>query len=304
MKIAIAGAGAVGGYFGALLKKAGHDVIFLARGQHLEAMKQSGLTVQKNNESISVDGTFTDDIATFLDAELILICVKSPDTRVTAEQIKALGNDKAMILTLQNGVDNEEQLIDAFGQDRVLTAATYISAHIEKPGVIKQDGVVKLIIGSLHDSSVPKCNEIAELFNEAKIDTDVNDAIMESKWKKALWNATFNPLAAVANATVGEILDHDELSTTAEHVCREVLKVANELGIPLGEKMVDVVFRQAEFAREHKPSMLQDRLEQKRMEVDSLAGYFVKKGRQLGVATPTMQVLYSTLLFIDNKNER
>lgn len=302
MKIGIAGAGAVGGYFGAYLKQAGHDVVFLARGKHLEAMKEDGLTIIGNDdEQMTVDGVFTNDLTPFLDAELILFCVKSPDTRATAEQIKSLGNDDSIILTLQNGVDNEEILTDIFGEERVLSAATYISSHIERPGIIKQDGVVKLIIGALHEASVPTCQHIADVLNEASIDTGVNDAIMESKWKKVLWNATFNPLAALSQATVGEILDNEELRMTAENVCREVLEVANKNGIALGEKMVDVTFKKAEFARGHKPSMLQDRLNRKKMEVESLSGYFVKKGRELGVSTPATQALYSNLLFIDYK---
>ncbi len=299
LKIGIAGAGAVGGYFGACLKQAGHDVVFLARGRHLEEMQQSGLTIIGKDGEMTVDGIFTDDIAKFSDVELILFCVKSPDTRATAENIHALGNDDAMILTLQNGVDNEEILMEIFGEKRVLSAATYISSHVEKPGVIKQDGVVKLLIGALHESSASTCRHIANVLKEAGIDTAAVDNVMESKWKKVLWNATFNPLAALSKANVGEILDNHELRETAENICREVLEIANKCGIPLGEKMIEATFKKAEFVREHKPSMLQDRLNGKKMEVESLSGYFVKKGRALGIRTPTVQALYSSLLFID-----
>lgn len=301
MKIGIAGAGAVGGFFGAYLKQAGHDVTFLARGKHLEAMKQSGLTIIGKDGEFTVDGFFTDDIDAFYDAELILFCVKSPDTRLTAEQIQALGNEKTVILTLQNGVDNEEILLEIFGKERVLSAATYISSHVEKPGVVKQDGVVKLLVGALDEASESTCYNVAQILNEANIDTSVSEAIMESKWKKVLWNATFNPLAALSTAAVGEILDDEELRLTAEHVCREVLEIANQNGIALGEKMIEVTFRKAEFAREHQPSMLQDRLNGKKMEIESLSGYFVKKGRELGVETPVIQAIYSQLRFIDNQ---
>lgn len=300
MKIAVAGAGAVGGYFGAFLKKAGHDVTFLARGKHLEAMKKSGLKVIANGESMTVDGDFTDDLTSFLDAELILFCVKSTDTKETAEKIAELGNDHAVILTLQNGVDNEEVLSDIFGQERILSAATYISSHIEEPGVIHVDGVAKLVIGALHESLVSFRDNVAELFNEANIETLTKDSIMEAKWKKLLWNATFNPLAALSTATVGDILDNKELRETAENICREVLLIANKNGIPLKEKMFTITFKNAELARGHQPSMLQDRLNGKKMEIESLSGYFVKKGRQLGVETPAIQAIYSNLLYIDN----
>ncbi|PWA12824.1 2-dehydropantoate 2-reductase [Pueribacillus theae] len=300
MKIAVAGAGAVGGYLGAFLKKAGHDVTFLARGKHLEAMKKSGLKVIENGEPMTVDGDFTDDLTAFLDAELILFCVKSTDTKETAERISELGNDHAVILTLQNGVDNEEVLSDIFGQERILSAAAYISSHIQEPGVIHVDGVTKLVIGALHESLVSFRDNVAELFNEANIETLTRDSIMEAKWKKLLWNATFNPLAALSTATVGEILDNKELRETAENICREVLLIANKNGIPLKEKMFTITFKNAELARGHKPSMLQDRLNGKKMEIESLSGYFVKKGRQLGVETPAIQAIYSNLLYIDS----
>lgn len=301
MKIAIVGAGAVGGFFGAYLKKAEHDVTFVARGQHLEAMKKSGLKVIANGDAFTVDGVFTNDLHSLSDAELILVCVKSTDTKEIAEQIANLGNEHAIIMTLQNGVDNEEILADVFGVERVLSAATYVSSQISEHGTIKQNGRVKLVIGALHESLVPYRDRIAELFNEAHIDTSTKDTIMEQKWKKFLWNATFNPLAALSTATVGEILDDEELRKTAEKVCREVILIANKSGIPLKKKMFEITFSNAEYARKHKPSMLQDRLRGKRMEIESLLGYLVKKSRRLQVEAPAIQAIYSNLLFIDSQ---
>lgn len=301
MKIGIAGSGAVGGYLGALLKRAGHDVVFLARGKHFEAMEANGLTVISDDEKFVVDGTFTNSIHTFLDAELIIFSVKSTDTFKMAEQINALGNDQAIILTVQNGVDNEEILSDIFGKNRILSSATYMSSSVERPGVIKKTGVVKLLIGALHEKSKQTCQHICDVLKEAGIDTTITDDIVTAKWRKAVWNTTFNPISALSLANVGEILDDEELRLTAETVCREVLEVASKNGISLGDKMFDVIFRQAEFAREHNPSMLQDRLNNKPMEVESLIGYFVKLARKLNVETPAMQLLYSHLKFINQK---
>lgn len=301
MKIGVAGAGAVGGFFGAFLRKAGHDVTFVARGKHLEAMKKAGLTIVSKGESFTVDGVFTDDIRSLSDTELILFCVKSTDTKEVAEQIAQLGNEHSVIMTLQNGVDNEEQLATIFGEERILSAATYVSTHIAEPGVIELGGRAKLVIGSLHDSLIPFRDRIADLFNEAKIETSANDQIMKQKWKKFLWNATFNPLSALSTATVGEILDDKELRKTAETICREVLLIANKSGISLEEKMFEVTFSNAEYARKHKPSMLQDRLNGKKMEIESLAGYLVKKSKELQVGTPVIQAIHSNLLFIDSQ---
>lgn len=301
MKIGIAGSGAVGGYLGAFLKKAGHDVVFLTRGKHLEAMEANGLTIINDNEEFIVDGTFTNNIHSFLDADLIIFSVKSTDTIAMAEKIKSLGNDQTIILTVQNGVDNEEILSEIFGKERILSCATYMSSEVQRPGVIKKSGVVKLFIGALHEESMQACQHICSVLNEANISASINDDILTSKWKKAIWNTTFNPIAALSLANVGEILDDDELRLTAETVCQEVIAVGNKSGISLGDKIFDVVFRQAEFARTHKPSMLQDRLNNKPMEVESLLGYFVKKARELNVETPAMQLLYSHLRLINNK---
>lgn len=301
MRIGIAGSGAVGGYLGALLKKAGHDVVFLARGKHFEAMKANGLTVITDGEKFVVDGTFTNSIHAFLDAELIIFSIKSTDTFKMAEQIKALGNDQAIILTVQNGVDNEEILSDIFGRNRILSCATYMSSSVERPGVIKKTGVVKLFIGALDERSKQTCQHICDVLKDAGIDTTITDDIVTAKWRKAVWNTTFNPISALSLANVGEILDDEELRLTAEIVCREVLDVASKNGISLGDKMFDVTFRQAELARIHNPSMLQDRLNNKPMEVESLIGYFVKLARKLNVETPAMQLLYSHLKFINQK---
>ncbi|MFA8440008.1 ketopantoate reductase family protein [Pueribacillus sp. YX66] len=208
---------------------------------------------------------------------MILVCVKSTDIKEIAEQIANLGNEHAIIMTLQNGVDNEEILADVFGVERVLSVATYVSSQISEHEMIKQDGRVKLVIGVLHESLVPYRDRIAELFNEAHIDTSTKDTIMEQKRKKFLWNATFNPLAALLTAKVGEILDDEEPRKIAEKVYREVILIANINGIPLKKKMFEITFSNVEYARKHKPSMLQDRLRGKKMEIESLLGYLVKK---------------------------
>ena len=185
MKIAIAGAGAVGGFIGACLKKAGNDVVFLARGNHLAAMIEKGLEV-KGERSFIVDGEFTDDVERFSDAELSLFSVKSTDTKAMAEQVAPHLNEGAIVLTLQNGVDNEETLSAIFGADRVLAAATYMQAHIEAPGVIHNEGTTQVVIGALVDTMKEEAEKVVEVFKSAGIKTKVHGNIIESKGKKLL----------------------------------------------------------------------------------------------------------------------
>lgn len=304
MKIGVAGAGAVGCYFGGRLYVAGHEVTFLARGKHLHAMRQQGLAIQEEDQEYIVDGTFTEHVADLADADLVLFCVKSNDTKEMAEQLKAILKETAMVMTMQNGVDNEETLLDVFGADRILSAVTYIQAAVDPPGKIRQQGRVKLVIGDLGSSS-DIVSDVVSLLQEAGVDTVPSENILSRKWNKLMWNATFNPLSALSGARVGEILDDDQLRKTAETICREVIDVAIHKGLPVdAESTVSQIFSRAEIARQHRTSMLQDRLRGKRMEVEAMCGYITKQGALYGLQTPAMQSIYSALNFVNQQQGR
>ncbi|SFJ49178.1 2-dehydropantoate 2-reductase [Halobacillus dabanensis] len=304
MKIGIAGAGAVGCYFGGKLYEAGHEVTFLARGEHLKAMSQQGLSIQEENRDFSVDGFFTNDVTALADVELVLFCVKSSDTKEMAEQLQAVLDEKALVMTMQNGVENEEILIDVFGAERILSAVTYIQASVDEPGKIRQQGRVKLVIGELDPSTDIKSG-VVSLLQEADVDTVPSGNILAKKWNKLMWNATFNPLSALSGARVGEILDDDQLRQTAETICREVIDVAIHKGLPVdAEATISQIFSRAEIARQHRTSMLQDRLRGKRMEVEAMCGYITKQGALYGLNTPAMQSIYSALNFVNQQQGR
>lgn len=303
MKIGIAGAGAVGSYFGAVLQKAGHQVTFLARGNHLIEMEKNGLTVSGEEESLHTKTAFTDDINDLSKSDLILFCVKSNDTEQMARQLHPILSKDALLLTMQNGVSNEETLCEIFGADRILSSATYIQASIEQPGKVNQNGRVKLVMGELDSSTREACSTITSLFQEASIDTKQADNILEKKWRKLLWNITFNPLSAIVNARVGEVLDDELLRNTAESICAEAIEVAMKSGITLdANQTISTIFSNAERAREHKTSMLQDRLEGKSMEVEAMCGYVFNKGKESNVPTPSIQAAYSILNYM-NENK-
>ncbi|MGP4061025.1 ketopantoate reductase family protein [Halobacillus sp. H74] len=304
MNIGVAGAGAVGCYFGGRLYEAGHEVMFLARGEHLNAMKQQGLVIQEEGRQLLVDGIFTDNVSALADVDLVLFCVKSNDTKEMAEQLKAVLKEKALVMTMQNGVENEEILKDVFGVDRVLSAVTYIQAAVEAPGKVRQQGRVKLVIGELAPSTDIKSG-VVSLLQEAGVDTVPSGNILSKKWNKLMWNATFNPLSALSGARVGEILDDDHLRKTAETICREVIDVAIQKGLPVNaEATVSQIFSRAEIARKHRTSMLQDRLRGKRMEVEAMCGYITKQGELYGIQTPATHSVYSALNFVNQQQGR
>jgi 2-dehydropantoate 2-reductase len=303
MVIGVIGAGAVGGYYGAMLRKAGHEVIFLARGQHLEAMKTDGLQVHSKFGSFHVDATFTDDLSELSKADLLLFTVKSTETRLTADNILPFLKADAVVCTLQNGVDNEETLSEIFGAERVLSGAAYISSKVEAPGVIRQNGPHSLLIGALHPSKEEYVQSLADLFGSAGVECKTSTNIVVRKWDKLLWNVTFNPLSAASMVTVGEILDDPYLRQTADSVLQEAVKVGTALGISINHKVAEQIIPGAEVVRGHKTSMLQDRERGRKMEVESICGYFVHKAQACEVETPVLNTLYSILSAANRKTD-
>ncbi|GIO22547.1 ketopantoate reductase family protein [Oceanobacillus sp. J11TS1] len=300
MRIGIVGAGAVGSFFGALLEQGGHQLTFLARGKHLEAMIKRGLIIKREDETITVHGTFTDDLKQLGNTDLILFCVKSNDTEHMAKKLLPILQKDSIVMTMQNGVDNEEKLEQIFGAERTFSCATYVQAVKEKAGIVKQHGRVSLVIGELERTTSEQCSQIVTLFQLAGIDAKHTSNILEKKWRKFLWNVTFNSLSAISTAAVGHILDDGPLRKTAEKVCEEAMEVAIRLGISIDSQQIkETIFKNAERAREHQTSMLQDRLSGKQMEVESMCGYVMRKAEEFDIAVPTIQAFYSILTHLN-----
>jgi 2-dehydropantoate 2-reductase len=301
MIIGVVGAGAIGGFFGGKLKNAGQEVIFLARGTHLETMKAEGLRIQSENSSVKVKGTFTNDIKDLSECDLLLFTVKAIETKATAEKLLPILKENAYVLTLQNGVDNEEILAEVLGKERVLSGASYISAAIQSPGVITHSDKHLLVLGALDEANHTVVEEIVPLFKKAGVHCEISERIIARKWGKLLWNVTFNPLSAVTGATVGEILDDHKLREISEKLLQEAIKVSQALGVHIEQKVIDQVLPSAELVPHHKTSMLQDREKGRAMEVESLCGYIVQQAQRRQVDVPVLKTIYAALSFIDQK---
>jgi 2-dehydropantoate 2-reductase len=298
MKIGIAGTGAVGGYFGGLLKKAGNEVVFLARGKALERMQKEGLRIESEVETFTVEGTFTDQYESFSEIDLLLFCVKSTNTTEVATNFLPFLKESCLIMTLQNGVDNEEILASIFGENRILSAATYIQAIITNAGVVKQIGMPpRLIIGALDATFAEKAVELSIIFNAANIATFTSSNVLKVKWNKLLWNVTFNPLTALIESRVGAIYEHEGLNHLAMKICKEAISVAQALGIDTETDYYETVFAQGQFAKNHQTSMLQDKLNGKTLELESICGYIVKRGKEVRVETPVLETIYHLLSY-------
>ncbi|MCM3764330.1 ketopantoate reductase family protein [Neobacillus niacini] len=296
MKIGVAGTGAVGGYYGGFLKRAGNEVIFFARGTNLRRMQEKGLTIEAGEDSFTVTEQFTDRYQDFSDVDLLIFAVKATATAEVAANLHPFLKETCLVLTLQNGVDNEEILAEVFGKDRVLSAAAYISAHITAAGVVKQIGYPpKLVIGALDSSMTTKAAEIAELLNAAEIEAFPTRDILKIKWKKLIWNVTFNPLTALMEVKVGAIYEDEGLKRTAVEICQEAIAVANAAGIELDDDYDETIMAQGKMAKDHHTSMLQDKQKSKPLELESICGYIVKKGNALKVETPVLETVYHLL---------
>ena len=206
MKILVMGAGAVGAYYGARLQQAGEEVILCARGANLEALRRDGLKVQSFQGDFALPVTATADPTEFAPYDLILFCVKSYDTMTAARLLKDSLAPNGVILTVQNGVENEAQLREVFG-GAVMTGNARIGAEMTKPGFIvhRTGGVIEF--GELKGGETERARRLAEVFKRAGILGQLMPGIWKQRWVKLLWNASFNPVTALSRSTVGEVLD-------------------------------------------------------------------------------------------------
>ncbi|GAE27183.1 2-dehydropantoate 2-reductase [Halalkalibacter wakoensis JCM 9140] len=233
---------------------------------------------------------------------MLIITVKSTETVEVCQQIKRYLTKNTYLLSLQNGVINEEILSEMFGREWILSGVAYVTARVEEPGKVEQSGKHMFIIGNLTSVQKEMTDQVIRLFQEAGIQSKYSSEITKKKWEKSLWNVTFNPLSVVSSASVGEILDDQKLRRTAELVLKEIVEVAKHHKIEITKEMESRVFKNAESAKHHTTSMLQDYKNKKPMEIEALCGYFVKSGEKIGLNVPVLKTIYSILLFIDHSN--
>ena len=280
MKIAVMGAGAVGSYIGAMLARAGHDVILIARAQHADAIGKHGLLFNGLNFRGSVRVQATAEASGVEGADVVLLCVKSGDTESAGRAMAPHLKSDATVLCLQNGVDNAARLQPIIRQ-AVVPAAVYVAAEMAGPGHVRHKGRGDLIIGPS-----PASIQIAAQFSAAAIPTTVSDNVIQELWIKLITNCVYNPLSAVAELPYGPLFKVEGVTDVAEDVIGECLAVAGALGIPIPPSIGEQVLALAETMPEQYSSTAQDLTRGKPTEIDYLNGYIVRKGAELGIATP------------------
>ena len=281
MKVAVMGAGAVGCYFGAMLARAGHRVTLIARPQHVEAIKANGLMFESRSFSGHIQMQATTEASGVAGADIVLFCVKSPDTESAGRAIAPFLKPEAVILCLQNGVDNAERL-QAETKRTAIPAVVYVAAVMAGPGHIKHNGRGELIIGPAAASA-----DIAQQFIAAAIPTKVSDEVMTELWTKLITNCAYNALSAVAELPYGPLLQVEGVIDVMRNVIGECEAVAQALNIPLPVTLRDSTLALAASMPEQYSSTAQDLMRGKPTEIDYLNGYVVRKGVALGIPTPT-----------------
>lgn len=300
MRIAVMGTGAVGGYFGAKLAAAGHDLAFVARGRHLQALCVNGLKVISPTGDLHVKSAlFTDDSAKIGAVDLVLFCVKSYDTEAAAEQLKPLVAARTLILSLQNGVDNSDKLALVFDSSQILPAAVYVGAQLTAPGVVTHSNGGRIIFGQSDGSTSESSKQLRQTLVDAGIPCEISASIQKMQWTKLLWNAPFCAISCLTRANVKQIVESESLSALALSCMTEVQAAALSRDIELRREQFDEIMAFSRGLGEFKPSMLQDLEAGKPLEYQAFNGIVAQTLRQAGAPAPVNQAFFAMLKFLD-----
>jgi len=298
MRIAVMAAGAVGGYFGARLVAAGHDVVFFARGAHLAAIRRDGLRVASVLGNLHLkDVQVRDDPAGVAPVDVVIFAVKLWDSERAAESLRPLIGPKTRVITLQNGVDSVERLQPILGRDHVMGGIAQIATVIEAPGVIRQTSSFALIrCGRVDGKPDAELTAFAEAARKAGIDITISDQIEIDRWKKFVFLVGMSAVTTVTRMPIGSIMADPDTSALLSDVVSEVTAVAaaKGVGLPAGFEQEGVKFANA-APPGMKASMAHDIERGNRLELDWLSGKVVELGRALNVPTPANKAVYAAL---------
>jgi 2-dehydropantoate 2-reductase len=298
MRIAVIGAGGVGGAFGAALAKAGADVTFVARGAHLKAMRENGLRIEGGRgETLVRPAQATDDPATIGPVDFVLFCVKLWDVESAGAAIKPLVGPTTAVIPLQNGIDSADRLIPILGAQAVMGGVAQISATIAEPGVIRQVGTfMRLVFGELEGGKSARGEAFLALCQKAGFDATHSDQILTDLWMKFILLASNAAITAATRTPIGALRDDPDTNALFARTYAEVVAVGRAKGIRLPE---DAVEKTLGFNRNAPPTMMasmaHDLIRGNRIELPWLSGKVVSLGRELGVPTPVHEILYAVL---------
>ena len=306
MRIAVYGAGGVGGYFGGRLAQAGADVHLVARGAHLHALREHGLRVQSVKGDFAVQLPATDDPADIGPCDHMLFCVKAFDTEPAAARLGPLVGDGTAVMSLQNGVDNEEKLARAVGQDHVMGGAAFIFAGIAEPGVILHTGgPTSITVGELDGQVTGRAQRLLECCQQAGFGAELTESIKTVLWAKLAFICAQAGMTAAARLPIGEIRRVDAAWAAFGRLVAEVAAVAEADGTPVPSAAQQRALTMAQSVEPGSFSSLHDDLVMgRRMELEALHGFVVRRAAEHGVPVPMTEAVYAILKPWTVRNQR
>ena len=302
-RIAVMGAGAVGCYFGGILARAGAPVTLIGRARHVEAIRRDGLLLEHLHFRQQISIAASSDVSAARDADIVLFCVKTYDTEEAAQTLASHLRSDALVLSLQNGVDNVER-IRSVTKIHAIPAVVYVAVATSAPGRIRHSGRGDLIIGNLPGSACRhELSAIAAIFERAAIPCLVSGNIEADLWTKMIINCAYNAISALGRSQYGPIVQNPWTRGVMTQVTEEAIAVACAAGVRLSEGVVEAVLKLAETMSGATSSTAQDIARGSRTEIDSLNGYVVRLGARLRVATPVNQTLHGLVKLLEESTK-
>lgn len=285
MQVAVIGAGAVGCYYGGLLLKAGHDVTFIGRQPHVDAINAHGLLLDMQGFKGHLPAKAAVDTTALAAPDLVLVCVKSADTEAAGRSFTDHLRPDTSVLSLQNGVDNAQRLSAVTGHP-VIPAVVYVGSGMAGPGHVRHHGGGGLAIGA-----APASEALAQALNAAGIRTTIADDIETTLWSKLVINCAFNALSAVAGIAYGPMMEVEGARDVIASAVQEAASVARASGVAMPDDLAAQILKIPASMPNQTSSTAQDLSRGKPSEIDFLNGHVVRKGAELGIPTPTNQAL-------------
>lgn len=301
MRFAVLGSGAVGGYFGARLSRAGHAVTFIARGAHLEAIRANGLQVRSAAlGDFTADAPAESDTARVGTVDVVIVAVKAYDNDTAYPAIAPMLGPDTAVLTLQNGVDNVDQLARVVGAERVLGGTTYVATALESPGVIVQTGVHRSIIfGEVFGARAlsTRVQAVADALAPADIQVTAVPDARTPLWDKFVYLVPFSGFTGAARLPIGYLWSKPHVQEMFYAAAREVAAIANAEGVTLSADRFDTLRHYMDtIPAATRSSLLIDLEQGKRIEVEALQGAALRRAAAHGLPAPIVSTLYAALL--------
>jgi 2-dehydropantoate 2-reductase len=296
--IVVMGSGGVGGYFGAKLLRGGEQVTMVARGPHLEAMRRTGLTIRSTVEGdCVVRPAAVERLEGVARADAVIFCVKSFDTEDAAGRLWSILGPDTPVLSLQNGVDNEDKIDGALGVGRALGGVAQVFATIESPGVIRHHAAGRIIFGEMDGRVSERAERLREAFARAEVPVELSENIRRALWEKYILICAVAGTTALTRETLGVIRDTPPTWQLFRTIVAEVTAVARAAGVDVPDDAVDQTMKFAQgIAPGSRASLAQDLLQGRRLELEALHGHASRLGERLGVPTPAVFAVYAALL--------